>query len=186
MADYSGCIRTSEGCQTVTVVLAQFFKQGVESFPVVRMPEVRQLMEKDIVAHGLRQAYEIEVKIDVAQSRTAAPIGGIVLDSDGFVFKAIAACQKRHLGGQKGLGFIAQYLRQCFAEQCGQSGGPFVRGVVRVMYCLDGNGSVRRQPEPSGNLDVLFDFFCYAEADFMLSPGIKRISDSRVRTVLPP
>ena len=89
MADYSGCIRTSEGCQTVTVVLAQFFKQGVESFPVVRMPEVRQLMEKDIVAHGFREADEIEVQIDVAHSRAAAPIGGIVLDRGGFVFKAM-------------------------------------------------------------------------------------------------
>ena len=90
----------------------------MESAPVVMMLQMRQLVEKDIVADWFRQPDKIEVKIDVAKPRAAAPVGGIVLDRDGFVFKAMVSCQKRQFDGQKGPGFIAQYLRQCFAEQC--------------------------------------------------------------------
>ena len=64
---------------------------------VVVMAQVGELVEKDIIADGLGKADKIETEIDVAKGGTAAPVGGIVLDSHAIVTEAVSFREETEL-----------------------------------------------------------------------------------------
>lgn len=55
-------------------------QQGMETGAVIRLLQVTQFVEEDVVAEGFRKTDEIEVQIDVAGTGTASPVGRIMLD----------------------------------------------------------------------------------------------------------
>lgn len=59
---------------------AEALQQGMETGAVIRLLQVTQFVEEDVVAEGFRKTDEIEVQIDVAGTRTASPVGRIMLD----------------------------------------------------------------------------------------------------------
>ena len=64
------------------MVRTDTFQQGVEVLTMVRMPQMAEFMEKHIVPELFRKPHQVEVQVDVALSRTATPIGGVVLYPD--------------------------------------------------------------------------------------------------------
>ena len=64
---------------------------------VVMMAQMGELMQEDIIADGLGKADQIEVEIDVAEGGTAAPVGGIVLDSHAIVTEAVSFREETEL-----------------------------------------------------------------------------------------
>ena len=66
---------------------AEGFEEGVEPRAVVGVAEVAELVEEDVVPQLVREAYEVEVQVDVAFARAASPVRGVVLDADGIIFK---------------------------------------------------------------------------------------------------
>ena len=57
-------------------------KQKMEGMSVILMTQMTKFMQQDIVLKDLRKTYYIEIQIDIAFGRTAAPICRIVLYRD--------------------------------------------------------------------------------------------------------
>ncbi len=65
-------------------------KQEMEGMAMVMMPQMAEFMEKDIVAEDVREADDVQVEIDVAAGRAAAPVGRVMLDGQPVVYEAVA------------------------------------------------------------------------------------------------
>ncbi len=69
------------------VVRAKAFKQGMEFRAMVRVAQMAELVEKDIVPQILRHSHKVKVEIDVPFSGATAPVGDVVFDPDLVIFK---------------------------------------------------------------------------------------------------
>ena len=69
------------------MVRTETFQQGMEGSAMVRMAEVAEFVEKDIVPKVIRKPHQIEVQVDVPFPRTTSPIRDIVLDTDLIVLE---------------------------------------------------------------------------------------------------
>ena len=138
---------------------------------VIGMSEMTQLMKYDMVSQKLRQAHKIEVEVDVALRRTAAPIGSIMLDSHAVICKSVTGCQFCQTARELGLGLLSELLdfirrghlhvlvfllmlghrlqnppAAGFEEQLGRSIRHYVRH--RHAYTLDGMHAYADAPAP--------------------------------------
>ena len=82
----------------------------MEGITMVMVAQMAEFVEEDIVAQHLRKAHEIEVKIDIILSRTAAPVGGIMLDRYPIIYKAISVRQFFQTNRQLCLCHSSQFL----------------------------------------------------------------------------
>ena len=56
------------------MIRAETLEQGMESRTMVRMPEVAELMEENVIPEVFRKPHDIEIQVDIPFSGTAAPI----------------------------------------------------------------------------------------------------------------
>ena len=55
-------------------------QKKMESMTMIVMPQMTEFVKKDVVLQHMRQTDDIEIQIDIIPSRTAAPVGGIMLN----------------------------------------------------------------------------------------------------------
>ena len=60
---------------------------------MVMMTKVTEFMEKDIILKDPRQAYDVQIEIDVSLCGAASPIGSIMLDRDTVIQEVIPVGQ---------------------------------------------------------------------------------------------
>ena len=85
-------------------------QEGMETVAVIRLLEVTQFVEEDVVAEGFRKTDEIEVQIDVAGTGTASPVGRIVLDGHLVEMESILVGKIRKFLRQKDFRFLTKHL----------------------------------------------------------------------------
>ena len=85
-------------------------QKEVESMAVVRVAEVAELVQKDVVLEHARQAHDAEVQVDVAFGRAAAPVGRVVLDGHSVVCETVVRRQCSETTRQLSLGLAAERL----------------------------------------------------------------------------
>jgi hypothetical protein len=84
------------------------FQKQVEAPSMVTMTQVAEFVQKDIVTEHSRKTDDIQVQINVAQSRTTAPVRGVMLDGHAVIFKSIPRGEDGQTGRQFGLCLTAQ------------------------------------------------------------------------------
>ncbi len=84
------------------------FEKEVEGGTMVMMFQMTQFMEEDVVAQGLGEADDVEVEIDVAAGRAAAPVGGVVLDGQAVEYEAVTGGKFGDARRKFGLGTAAE------------------------------------------------------------------------------
>lgn len=85
-------------------------QEGMETGAVIRLLEVTQFVEEDVVAEGFRKTDEIEVQIDVAGTGTAPPVGRIMLDGHLVKMESILVGKIRKFLRQKDFRFLTKHL----------------------------------------------------------------------------
>lgn len=85
-------------------------QEGMETGAVIRLLEVTQFVEEDVVAEGFRKTDEIKVQIDVAGTGTASPVGRIVLDGHLVEMESILVGKIRKFLRQKDFRFLTKNL----------------------------------------------------------------------------
>ena len=68
-------------------------QKKMESMTMIVMPQMTEFVKKDVVLQHMRQTDDIEIQIDIITGRTAAPVGGIMLNRNPIVFKTISGSQ---------------------------------------------------------------------------------------------
>lgn len=105
-------IGRAEVDEMTDVAEAEALQEGMEMRAVIRLLEVTQFVEEDVIAEGFRETDEIEVQIDVAGTGTASPVGGVVLDGHFAELEAVLPCKIRQFLGQENLGLLTKHLGQ--------------------------------------------------------------------------
>ena len=85
-------------------------QEGMETGAVIRLLEVTQFVEEDVVAEGFWKTDEIEVQIDVAGTGTASPVGRIMLDGHLVEMESILVGKIQKFLRQKYFRFLAKHL----------------------------------------------------------------------------
>lgn len=89
---------------------AEALQEGMETGAVIRLLEVTQFVEEDVVAEGFRKTDEIKVQIDVAGTGTASPVGRIMLDGHLVEMESILVGKIRKFLRQKDFRFLTKHL----------------------------------------------------------------------------
>ena len=89
---------------------AEALQEGMETGAVIRLLEVTQFVEEDVVAEGFRKTDEIEVQINVAGTGTASPVGRIMLDGHLVKMESILVGKIRKFLRQKDFRFFTKHL----------------------------------------------------------------------------
>lgn len=85
-------------------------QEGMETGAVIRLLQVTQFVEEDVVAEGFRKTDEIEVQINVAGTGTASPVGRIMLDGHLVKMESILVGKIRKFLRQKDFRFLTKHL----------------------------------------------------------------------------
>ena len=85
-------------------------QEGMETGAVIRLLQVTQFVEEDVVAEGFRKTDEIKVQIDVAGTGTASPVGRIMLDGHLVEMESILVGKIRKFLRQKDFRFLTKHL----------------------------------------------------------------------------
>ena len=89
---------------------AEALQEGMEMRAVIRLLEVTQFVEEDVIAERFWETDEIEVQIDVAGTGTASPVGRIMLNGHFAELEAVLPCKIRQFLGQENLGFLTKHF----------------------------------------------------------------------------
>lgn len=89
---------------------AEALQEGMEMGAVIRLLEVTQFVEEDVVAEGFWKTDEIKVQIDVAGTGTASPVGRIMLDGHLVEMESILVGKIRKFLRQKDFRFLTKHL----------------------------------------------------------------------------
>lgn len=89
---------------------AEALQEGMETGAVIRLLEVTQFVEENVVAEGFRKTDEIEVQIDVAGTGTASPVGRIVFDGHLVKMESVLVGKIRKFLRQKDFRFLTKNL----------------------------------------------------------------------------
>ena len=89
---------------------AEALQEGMETWAVIRLLEVTQFVEEDVVAEGFRKTDEIKVQINVAGTGTAPPVGRIVLDGNIVEMESILVGKIRKFLRQKYFRFLTKHF----------------------------------------------------------------------------
>lgn len=138
-------IGRAEVYEMTDVAEAEALQEGMEMRAVIRLLEVTQFVEEDVIAERFWETDEIEVQIDVAGTGTASPVGGVVLDGHFAELEAVLFCKVRQFLRQKNLGLLTKNLGQDITKG-------LLRDNRRRIHI--GIGLSRwRQPETGGSFD---------------------------------
>jgi hypothetical protein len=68
-------------------------KKGVEFRSVVKIPEMAELVEDNIVPQFIGKVNQPQIQVNVALGGAAAPVAQVVLDENAVVFESVKVCQ---------------------------------------------------------------------------------------------
>lgn len=85
-------------------------EEGMEMRAVIRLLEVTQFVEEDVIAEGFRKTDQIEVQIDVAGTGTASPVGRIMLDGHLVKMESVLVGKIRKFLRQKYFRLLTKHL----------------------------------------------------------------------------
>lgn len=144
---------------------AEALQEGMETGAVIRLLEVTQFVEEDVVAEGFRKTDEIEVQIDVAGTGTASPVGRIMLDGHLVEMEPILVGKIRKFLRQKDFRFLTKHLDKDIPKgllrndiRCRESGGNFDD--------TDMCGIVEAEPQTAAVLRIVNDRRADPETQF--------------------
>ena len=89
---------------------AETLQEGMETGAVIRLLEVTQFVEKNVVTEWFRKTDEIKVQINVAGTGTASPVGRIMLDGHLVKMESILVGKIRKFLRQKDFRFLTKHL----------------------------------------------------------------------------
>ena len=89
---------------------AEALQEGMETGAVIRLLEVTQFVEDDVVAEGFWKTDEIKVQINVAGTGTASPVGRIMLDGHLVEMESILVGKIRKFLRQKDFRFLTKHF----------------------------------------------------------------------------
>ena len=72
----------------------------MESRAVIPLPQMAELMQENVVAERFREAYQIEIQIDITKTGAASPVREIVLHRHPPVSETIPFRQFRKPGSE--------------------------------------------------------------------------------------
>lgn len=144
---------------------AETLQESMETWAVIRLLEVTQFVEEDVVAEGFRKTDEIEVQIDVAGTGTASPVGRIMLDGHLVEMEPILVGKIRKFLRQKDFRFLTKHLDKDIPKgllrndiRCRESGGNFDD--------TDMCGIVEAEPQTAAVLRIVNDRRADPETQF--------------------
>ena len=91
-------------------------QEGMKTGAVIRLLEVTQFVEEDVVAEGFRKTDKIEVQIDVAGTGTAPPVGRSMLDGHLVKIESILVGKIRKFLRKKDFRFLTKHLDKDIPE----------------------------------------------------------------------
>ena len=89
---------------------AETLQEGMETGAVIRLHQVTQFVEKNVVAEGFRKTDKIQIKIYISGTGTASPVGRIMLDRHLTNLEAILFRKICKLLWQKYFRFLTKHL----------------------------------------------------------------------------
>ena len=89
---------------------AETLQESMETWAVIRLLEVTQFVEKNVVTEWFRKTDEIKVQINVAGTGTASPVGRIMLDGHLVEMESILVGKIRKFLRQKDFRFLTKHL----------------------------------------------------------------------------
>ena len=89
---------------------AEALQEGMETGTVIRLLEVTQFVEEDVVAERFWKTDKIKVQINVAGTGTASPVGRIMLDGHLVKMESILVGKIRKFLRQKDFRFLTKHL----------------------------------------------------------------------------
>lgn len=152
---------------------AEALQEGMETGAVIRLLEVTQFVEEDVVAEGFWKTDEIEVQIDVAGTGTASPVGRIMLDGHLVKMESILVGKIRKLLRQKDFRFLAKHLDKDIPKG-------LLRSDIRYRkaggYFDDSDmcGLVETEPQAAAVLRIVNDRSADSETQFSSRSRVRR------------
>lgn len=95
---------------------AETLQESMETWAVIRLLEVTQFVEKNVVTEWFRKTDEIKVQINVAGTGTASPVGRIMLDGHLVKMESILVGKIRKFLRQKDFRFLTKHLDKDIPE----------------------------------------------------------------------
>ena len=152
---------------------AEARQEGMEPGAVIRLLEVTQFVEEDVVAEGFRKTDEIEVQIDVAGTGTASPVGRIMLDGHLVEMESILVGKIQKFLRQKYFRFLAKHLDKDIPKG-------LLRNDIRLREAgrdfddTDMGGLVEAEPQTAAVLRIVNDRSADLETQFSSRSRIRR------------
>lgn len=144
---------------------AEALQEGMETGAVIRLLEVTQFVEKNVVTEWFRKTDEIKVQINVAGTGTASPVGRIMLDGHLVEMESILVGKIRKFLRQKDFRFLTKHLDKDIPKgllrndiRCRESGGNFDD--------TDMCGIVEAEPQTAAVLRIVNDRRADPETQF--------------------
>ena len=135
------------------VVSQMLFQFGMEGGAVVRMVQMREFVQEDVVLQRHRDPHQIQVQIDVSFRGAGAPVGGVMLDDDAVELKAVAVGQHSEPVRQRGFRLSAEGFDGLpFGEIGIPAAGP-CQCLPRPFPSRSKKGQPRRRGDVEGNGD---------------------------------
>lgn len=144
---------------------AETLQEGMETGAVIRLLEVTQFVEEDVVAEGFRKTDEIKVQIDVAGTGTASPVGRIMLDGHLVKMESILVGKIRKFLRQKDFRFFTKHLDKDIPKGLLRS-DIRRREAGRYFDDSDMGGLVEAEPQAAAVLRIVNDRGADPETQF--------------------
>lgn len=144
---------------------AETLQEGMETGAVIRLLEVTQFVEEDVVAEWFRKTDEIKVQIDVAGTGTASPVGRIMLDGHLVEMESILVGKIRKFLRQKDFRFLTKHLDKDIPKGLLRNDIQR-RETGRYFDDSDMGGIVEAEPQAAAVLRIVNDRRADPEAQF--------------------
>lgn len=148
-------------------------QEGMETGAVIRLLEVTQFVEEDVVAEGFRKTDEIKVQIDVAGTGTTSPVGRIMLDGHLVEMESILVGKIRKFLRQKDFRFLTKHLDKDIPKG-------LLRNDIRRREAgrhfddSDMGGLVKAEPQAAAVLRIVNDRSADSETQFSSRSRVRR------------
>lgn len=152
---------------------AEALQEGMETGAVIRLLEVTQFVEEDVVAEGFRKTDEIEVQIDVAGTGTASPVGRIMLDGHLVEMESVLVGKIRKFLRQKDFRFLTKHFDKDIPK-CLLRNDIRRRETGRYFDNSDMGGIVEAEPQAAAVLRIVNDRSADLETQFSSRSRVRR------------
>ena len=149
---YAPVVKFTAECCFATA--EQGVQQGVEGRSVVRVTEVAELVQYDVVLQMLREENQAHIEVDIALRGAGPPVGHVVLYGDpALEGKSVPCCGRQQFGNECRAGRFTHSFQFCRIVRYG--GCPSALSGSVHLSCLPLQSS--RDPLPLGQKELLCD-----------------------------